>query len=114
MRWLPGCTRWPLRSPGARILSEALALPAKTIASNAGENGSLVVAEILENDDVTFGYNALAKQYGNMFEMGVVDPVKVTRIALQNAASRAGLMLTTDTAITDLKDKDKVAIGATA
>ena len=99
---------------GARILSEALALPAKTIASNAGENGSLVVAEILENDDVTFGYNALAKQYGNMFEMGVVDPVKVTRIALQNAASRAGLMLTTDTAITDLKDKDKVAIGATA
>ena len=99
---------------GARILNEALALPAKTIASNAGENGSLVVAEILENEDATFGYDALSKQYGNLLELGVIDPVKVTRIALQNAASRAGLMLLTDTAITDLKDKDQVAVGATA
>ena len=61
-----------------------------------------------------FGYDALAKKYGDMFEMGVVDPVKVVRIALQHAAGRAGLMLTTDTVITDLKDKDSTAVGAIA
>ena len=99
---------------GARILYNALERPLKTIADNAGENGSLVASEILESDDVAFGYDALAKQYGNMLEMGVVDPVKVVRIALQNAAGRAGLMLTTDTVITELKDNDSTAIGAVA
>jgi chaperonin GroEL len=99
---------------GARILVNALATPLKTIADNAGENGSLVASEILEQDDAQFGYDALAKSYGNMLEMGVVDPAKVVRVALQNAAGRAGLMLTTDTVITDLKDKDSTAIGAIA
>jgi chaperonin GroEL len=99
---------------GGRILKEALALPLRTIATNAGQRGSLVAAEILEQDDVNFGYDALTKQYGNMIEMGVVDPLKVVRIALQNAASRAGLMLTTETAITELKDEEKTAVGATA
>ncbi|NJN14244.1 MAG: chaperonin GroEL [Planctomycetes bacterium] len=99
---------------GARILFTALALPLKTIAANAGENGSLVASEILENKSANFGYDALNKVYGDMIEMGVIDPLKVVRVALQNAASRAGLMLTTDTAITELKENDKAAAGATA
>jgi len=99
---------------GGRILLEALALPLKTIASNAGENGSLVASEIEEHDGANFGYDALGKNYGDMLEMGVVDPLKVVRVALQHAAGRAGLMLTTDTVITELKDKDKIAAGATA
>jgi len=99
---------------GARILKAALALPVKTIASNAGENGSLAAAEVLESSDPNHGYDALNKVYGNMIEMGIIDPLKVVRVALQNAASRAGLMLTTDTVITELKDKEKTAVGATA
>ncbi len=97
---------------GAHILKEALTLPLKTIAANAGENGSLVASEILESDDQQYGFDALAKSYGNMIEMGVLDPVKVVRVALQHAAGRAGLMLTTDTVITEIKDK--VAVGATS
>ena len=71
-------------------------------------------AEIEENDDVRFGYDALKKQYGDLIEMGVIDPLKVVRVALQNASSRAGLMLTTETVITELKDKDKAVAGAVA
>jgi chaperonin GroEL len=99
---------------GARILKNALSLPIKTIASNSGENGSLAAAEVLESDDMGFGYDALNKKYGNMIEMGILDPLKVVRVSLQNAASRAGLMLTTDTIITELKEKEKAAVGATA
>jgi len=69
---------------------------------------------VLENPDTNFGYDALAKKYGDLVGMGIIDPVKVTRIALQNAASRAALMLLTDTAITDLDAKKKTAVGATA
>ena len=99
---------------GGRILYEALSLPIKTIATNAGENGSLAAAEVLESDDLNFGYDALGKRYGDMTEMGIIDPLKVVRIGLQNAAGRAGLMLTTDTVITELKDDEKAAVGATA
>ena len=99
---------------GARILRDALSLPLKTIASNSGENGSLAAAEGLESEDAAFGFDALNKKYGNMIEMGILDPLKVVRVSLQNAASRAGLMLTTDTIITELKEKEKAAVGATA
>ncbi len=99
---------------GRRILNEALALPLIVIARNAGERGSLVAAEILENEDTDYGYDALNKKYGNMIEMGIIDPVKVVRLALQNAAGRAALMLTTDAVITELKDKEHTAVGATA
>jgi len=99
---------------GARILYDALDLPLKTIAENSGENGSLVAAEIGEKKEPNFGYDALTKRYGDLIAMGVIDPVKVVRIALQNAAGRAGLMLTTETVITELKDKKEAAVGATA
>ncbi|HLF93259.1 MAG TPA: chaperonin GroEL [Planctomycetota bacterium] len=99
---------------GAQILKDALALPLKTIVSNAGENGSLAVAEILDRKEKNFGYDALSKKYGDMVEMGILDPLKVVRVALQNAAGRAGLMLTMETVITELKEKEKAAVGATA
>ncbi|MCK6460005.1 MAG: chaperonin GroEL [Planctomycetes bacterium] len=99
---------------GAQILKDALALPVRTIAHNAGENGSLVVAEILDRKEKNFGYDALSKTYGDMIEMGILDPLKVVRVALQNAAGRAGLMLTMETVITELKEKEKAAVGATA
>ncbi len=99
---------------GARILFNALDIPLKTIAGNAGENGPLVAAEISENESDNYGFDALSKEYGDLIEMGVIDPVKVVRIALQNAASRAGLMLTTETVITELKDKKDAAVGATS
>jgi chaperonin GroEL len=99
---------------GARIVKDALTVPLKAIAANAGENGSLVAAQVLEHDDPNFGYDALQKQYGNMVKLGVIDPLKVVRIALQNAAGRAALMLTTETVITELKEKEKAAVGATA
>jgi len=99
---------------GARIVRAALSVPLKTIASNAGENGSLVAAEILENEDPHFGYDALGKKYCNLVKAGVIDPLKVVRIALQNAAGRASLMLTTMAVITELKEKEKAAVGALA
>jgi chaperonin GroEL len=99
---------------GAQILKEALPLPVKTIAANAGENGSLTVAEILDRKEKNFGYDALGKRYGDLVEMGIIDPLKVVRVALQNAAGRAGLMLTMETVITELKEKEKAAVGATA
>jgi len=82
---------------GGLILTEALALPLVSIAKNAGERGSLVEAEILEHKDHNHGWDALNGKYGNMIEMGIIDPLKVVRVALQNAAGRAGLMLTTQT-----------------
>jgi chaperonin GroEL len=99
---------------GGRLLRDALSLPLKTIASNAGEMGSLVASEIEESKKGNYGFDALKKEYGDMFKMGIIDPVKVVRVALQNAAGRAGLMLTTDTIITELKDREKTAVGATA
>ena len=99
---------------GAHILTEALSLPLTSIVRNAGERGTLVAAEILDQEDVNYGYDALNKVYGNMIELGIIDPVKVVRVALQNAAGRAALMLTTDAVITELKDKEQAAVGATA
>jgi chaperonin GroEL len=99
---------------GAQILKEALSLPVRTIVSNAGENGALAVAEILDHKEKNFGYDAMGKRYGDMIEMGILDPLKVVRVALQNAASRAALMLTMETVITELKEKEKTAVGATA
>ena len=73
-----------------------------------------MASEVQESKKKNFGYDALHKEYGDMMGMGIVDPLKVVRVALQNAAGRAALMLTTDTVITELKEKDKVAVGATA
>ena len=93
---------------GFEIVAEALRAPAKQIADNAGEDGEVVVAKVLENDNAAFGYNARTDKYGDLVKMGVIDPAKVVKTALLNAASVAGLALTTDVMLTDVKEgKDK-------
>lgn len=88
----------------------ALEEPLRQIVANAGEESSVVVARVAEGSG-NFGYNAATGAYGDLVEGGVVDPTKVTRSALQNAASVAGLILTTDAAIVELpKDEAPVAV----
>jgi chaperonin GroEL len=90
---------------GFDIVAEALRAPARQIAENAGEDGEVVVAQILENSNASYGYNAAADEYGDMLKLGIIDPTKVARTALLNAASVSGLALTTDVLITELKEK---------
>ena len=90
---------------GFDIIAEALRSPARQIADNAGEDGEVVVARILENKSESYGYNAATGEYGDMYKMGVIDPTKVARTALLNAASAIGLALTTDVLVTELKEK---------
>jgi len=80
---------------GIRILSRAIEEPLRQIVQNAGEDGSVVLAKVREGKD-SFGYNAATGEYGDLIDMGILDPTKVTRLALQNAASVAGLLLTTE------------------
>jgi chaperonin GroEL len=90
---------------GFEIVAEALRWPTRQIAENAGEDGQVVVAEILENKNPAWGYNAASGEYVDMFKAGIIDPTKVARTALLNAASVSGLALTTDVLLTELKEK---------
>ncbi|MFH1367731.1 MAG: chaperonin GroEL [Elusimicrobiota bacterium] len=90
---------------GINIVRRALEEPIRQIALNAGLEGSIVVDKILNNKDVNFGLNAETGKYDDLITLGIVDPVKVTRSALQNAASIAGLLLTTEVLITDIPEK---------
>jgi chaperonin GroEL len=93
---------------GVNILRRALEAPARQIAENAGQEGSVVVAAV-KNLPIGEGYDALRNEYGNMFEKGIVDAAKVTRSALQHAASIAGMVLTTETLVTDKPEKKETA-----
>jgi len=92
---------------GIKIVMRAVEQPLREIVANAGEEASVVVAKVLEGKG-NFGYNAATGEYGDMIEMGVLDPTKVTRTALQNAASVAGLMLTTEAMVGEVPE-DKPA-----
>lgn len=92
---------------GFEIVAEALRAPAMQIAENAGDDGEVVVAQVLENKNPNYGYNAATGEFVDMFKAGIIDPTKVARTALLNAASVSGLALTTDLLITELKDDDK-------
>ncbi len=92
---------------GVEIVRRALTAPIKQIAANAGLDGSIVCQKVSENSDVNFGYNALTGDYGDMIKMGVLVPTKVERIALQNAASIATLLLTTDAVVSEIKEDKK-------
>ncbi|NTF44064.1 chaperonin GroL [Rhizobium sp. AC27/96] len=94
------------QNAGVTIIRKALQSLVRQIAENAGDEGSLVVGRILESNTDDFGYNAQTGEYGDMIAMGIVDPVKVVRTALQNAASVAGLLVTTEAMIADLPKKD--------
>ena len=88
------------QNTGIRILSRAIEEPLRQIVQNAGEDGSVVLAKVREGKG-SFGYNAATGEYGDMIDMGILDPTKVTRLALQNAASVAGLLLTTEVMVAD-------------
>jgi chaperonin GroEL len=94
---------------GAGIVRRALEEPTRQIALNAGSEGAVVIGKIRESKDENFGFNAETGEYGDMVKMGVIDPAKVTRLALQNAASIAGLMLTTEALVAELKEESKTA-----
>jgi chaperonin GroEL len=99
------------QNAGIVIIRKALQSLVRQIAENAGDEGSIVVGRILESDTDNFGYNAQTSEYGDMIAMGIVDPVKVVRTALQNAASVAGLLVTTEVMIADLPRKDGAGVG---
>ena len=91
---------------GITIVRKALQVPARQIFTNSGEDGSVIVGKILENANYSYGYNAQSHTYGDLIAEGVVDPAKVVRCALQDAASVAGLLITTEVMIADLPKKD--------
>ena len=93
---------------GIQIISRALEAPVRTIVENAGGEGSVVVAKIIEGKG-GFGYDAKSEQYVDLFEAGIIDPKKVTRVALENAASVAGMILTTECALVDIKEDTPAA-----
>jgi len=95
---------------GVNIVRRALQSPARQIVENAGDEASIVVGKILEKDTDYFGYNAQTGEYGDMIAMGIIDPVKVVRTALQDAASVASLLITTEAMIAELPKKDAPAM----
>ena len=93
------------QTAGITIVRRALESPLRQIADNAGVDGAVVAGKVRESDDVNFGFNAQTEEYGNMFDFGVIDPAKVTRTALEDAASIAGLLITTEAMIADKPEK---------
>ncbi|MFL2608831.1 MAG: chaperonin GroEL [Cryomorphaceae bacterium] len=96
------------QSTGIQIISRALESPLRTIVENAGGEGSVVVSKVLDGKD-SFGYDAKSDKYVDLFKSGIIDPKKVTRIALENAASVAGMILTTECALVDIKEDTPAA-----
>jgi len=96
---------------GIDIVKKALSWPARQIAINAGEDGSIVVGKILDKDTYAFGYDAQTGEYGNLVSKGIIDPTKVVRTALQDAASIAGLLITTEAMVAERPKKDSGAPG---
>jgi chaperonin GroEL len=115
---VPSLTEWAHANlkdedlTGALIVARALTAPLKRIAENAGQNGAVIAERVMEKD-FNVGYNAATGEYTDMFEAGIVDPAKVTRSALQNAASIAAMVLTTECIVVD-KPEPKEAAGAGA
>jgi chaperonin GroEL len=100
---------------GVEIVRKALSWPARQIAINAGEDGSIVIGKILEKDSYAYGFDAESEEYGNLVSKGIIDPTKVVRSALQDAASIAGLLITTEAMVAELpKKKAPPAPGAGA
>jgi chaperonin GroEL len=91
---------------GVDIVRKAIQMPARQIAINAGDDGSLVVGKILDKDQYNFGYDAQTGEYGNLVSKGIIDPTKVVRTAMQDAASIAGLLITTEAMVAELPKKE--------
>jgi chaperonin GroEL len=100
------------QNAGIAIVRRALEAPLRQIAENAGVDGAVVAGKIRESSDVTFGFNAQTEEYGDMFKFGVIDPAKVVRTALEDAASIAGLLITTEAMVADKPEKPGAGAGA--
>jgi len=96
---------------GTGIVKRALEEPLRQIAQNAGFEGAVVVDKVRQDKNTNYGFNAETEEYGDMLKMGVVDPTKVTRSALQNASSIAGLLLTTEAVVSEIPEKEKAPAG---
>src|SRR3989339_852570 len=99
----------PDEAVGIKIVKDVLSQPLRWLAKNSGEDDGFVVREVLKNKSASYGWNAGTLEFGDMLAMGVLDPVKVTRHALQNAASVASMVLTTECLVTEIKEKEKVS-----
>ena len=115
MRCLPALEKLKLHDDeaiGVNIVKRALEEPTRQIAQNAGHEGALIVGRVRESKEDNFGFNAETGEFGDLVKAGVIDPAKVTRLALQNAASIVSLMLTTEVLIADYGKEDKSAAAA--
>jgi chaperonin GroEL len=116
LRCIPALDKLKLREDeaiGVNIVKRALEEPTRQIAQNAGHEGAIIVDRIRDSKEENFGFNAESGGFGDMIKAGVIDPAKVTRLALQNAASIVALMLTTEVLIADIKeDEERAAVGA--
>jgi chaperonin GroEL len=97
----------PDEQVGVSIVKRALEEPLRQIVQNAGKEGAVIVEKVRASKDPNFGYNAATETFEDLVAAGIIDPAKVTRCALQNAASIAGLMLTTEALISELQEDDK-------
>ena len=96
---------------GINIVKRSLEEPLRTIASNAGHEGAIVIGKVRDSKDPNYGFNAASEEYTDMISAGIIDPAKVTRTALQNAASIAALMLTTEALIAEIPEEEKAPAG---
>src|SRR6187455_1851579 len=114
VRAIPALERLKLEDDekiGVNIVKRALEEPLRTIASNAGFEGAIVIGKVRDSKDPNYGFNAATEEYADMIAAGILDPAKVTRSALQNAASIASLMLTTEALVSEIQDDDKAPAG---
>jgi chaperonin GroEL len=112
LRCIPALDKLKLEddeATGVSIVKRALEEPTRQIAQNAGHEGAIIVGRVRESKDENFGFNAETGEFGDMIKAGVIDPAKVTRLALQNAASIVSLMLTTEVLIADIKGEEEMA-----
>jgi len=114
LRCLPALEKLKLQDAdegtGVNIVKRALEEPTRQIAQNAGHEGAIVVGRIRESKDDNFGFNAESGEFMDMIKAGIIDPAKVTRLALLNAASIAGLMLTTEALIADIAEEEHAVV----
>jgi len=111
LRCIPALGKLKLQddeATGVNIVKRALEEPARQIAQNAGHEGAIIIGRIRESEEANFGFNAETGEFGDMIKAGVIDPAKVTRLALQNAASIVALMLTTEVLIADTKEEEQM------
>ncbi len=96
---------------GVDIVRKAIQTPSRQIVDNSGADGAVIVGKLLESTDYGYGYNAQTGEYGDLVKLGIIDPTKVVRTALQDAASVAGLLITTEAIITEQPKKESAPAG---